>query len=50
VSSNIAGVTQAATETGGAATGVLEATKELNTQADVLRGAVNEFLTKVKAA
>lgn len=50
VSSNIAGVTQAATETGGSATGVLEATKELNIQADVLRGAVDEFLTKVKAA
>ena len=50
VSSNIAGVTQAATETGGAATGVLDATKELNAQADVLRGAVDEFLTKVKAA
>lgn len=50
VSSNIAGVTQAASETGGAASGVLDATKELNAQADVLRGAVDEFLSKVKAA
>lgn len=50
VSTNIAGVTQAASETGGAAIGVLDATKELNAQADVLRGAVDEFLSKVKAA
>lgn len=50
VSTNIAGVTQAATETGGAASGVLDATKELNAQADILRNAVDGFLTKVKAA
>jgi methyl-accepting chemotaxis protein len=50
VSSNIAGVTQAATETGDAAGGVLDATKELNEQTHILRGAVDTFLEKVKAA
>jgi hypothetical protein len=47
---NIAGVTQAASETGGAADGVLGATKELNEQTVILRGAVSTSLDKVKAA
>lgn len=50
VSSNITGVTQAASETGGAAGGVLDATKELNEQTEVLRSAVDRFLENVKAA
>lgn len=50
VSSNIAGVTQAASETGNAADGVLGATKELNEQTVILRGAVSSFLEKVKVA
>ena len=50
VSSNIASVTEAASETGNAATGVLNATAELNSQAQVMREAVSDFLGKVKAA
>ncbi|MGB0631011.1 MAG: methyl-accepting chemotaxis protein [Alphaproteobacteria bacterium] len=50
VSSHISDVTEAASETGGAANGLLNATQELNSQALVMRNAVDEFLEKVKAA
>lgn len=50
VSTNIGEVTQAAVETGGAARSVLDAATALNAQSDILRGRVNEFLTKVMAA
>ena len=50
VSSNIAGVTQAADETGNAAGQVLEAADGLAKEAESLRGQVNEFLAKVRAA
>ncbi|MEX2453284.1 MAG: methyl-accepting chemotaxis protein [Rhodospirillaceae bacterium] len=50
VTTNISSVSQAATETGSAAGQVLSAAKELSGQADRLRGAVDDFLTKVKAA
>ena len=50
VSSNIASFTEAASETDNAATGVLNATAELNSQAQVMREAVSDFLEKVKAA
>jgi methyl-accepting chemotaxis protein len=50
VSTHIVDVTTAATETGDAAINVLEATKEMNSQAVVLRHAVDEFLEKVKIA
>ena len=48
VSTHIADVTIGATETGNAAGNVLEATKEMNGQAVVLRRSVDEFLEKVK--
>ena len=50
VTTNIASVSQAANETGTAASQVLSAAKELGGQADRLRNAVNDFLSKVKAA
>lgn len=50
VSSNINGVTEAAGKTGTTASEVLEASSELAEQAEVLRGAVDDFLDKVKAA
>lgn len=50
VSAHISDVTDAASETGGAATGLLKATDELNSQAQIMRKAVDDFLEKVKAA
>ena len=50
VSSNIAGVTQAADETGTAASQVLDAAGGLAREAESLRGQVNDFLAKVRAA
>ncbi|MGO1119482.1 methyl-accepting chemotaxis protein [Rhodovibrionaceae bacterium A322] len=50
VSSNIGGVSQAADETGGAANQVLDASGELAQQAEALRGEVDAFLMKVRAA
>jgi methyl-accepting chemotaxis protein len=50
VSTHIADVTVGAEETGNSATGVLEATTEMNGQAAILRHAVDDFLYKVKAA
>ena len=50
VSNHISDVTHAASETGSAANGMLDATTELNSQAVVLRQAVDSFLEKVKAA
>jgi methyl-accepting chemotaxis protein len=50
VSSNIVDVSEAATETGEAASHLLGASHELSTQAKVLRSAVDEFLDKVRVA
>ena len=50
VSSNITGVTRAAGEAGSAASQVLGAASELSRQAEALRGQVDQFLTKVRAA
>ena len=50
VSANIAGVTQAANETGQAATTVMEISDTLNTQADLLRRDVEQFLADIKSA
>ncbi len=50
VSSNISGVSQAATETGSAATQMLSATAELAKQGEKLRGDVDGFLAKIRAA
>jgi len=50
VSENISGVTAAASETGSAATQVLGAAKELAQQAEKLRGEVNGFVERVRAA
>lgn len=50
VSTHIADVTIGASETGSAATSVLDATTEMNAQAAVLRRSVDEFLEKVKVA
>jgi methyl-accepting chemotaxis protein len=50
VSGNIAGVTQAAGETGAAATQVLGAAGELAHQAEMLRTQVDKFLSQVRAA
>ncbi len=50
VAANIAGVNEAAGETGAAATQVLTAADDLSRQADMLRGAVNGFLVKIRAA
>ncbi len=50
VSANIAGVTDAAGETGQAANQVLSAVNDLSRQSDVLRGSVDEFLQRVRAA
>ena len=50
VSSNIAGVTQAAGETGAASTQVLAAANELARQAETLRSEVDTFLATVRAA
>lgn len=50
VNTNISSVSDAANETGTAAKQVLSTGQELNQQATVLRGAIDDFLTKVKAA
>jgi methyl-accepting chemotaxis protein len=50
VSRNIAGVNQAASDTGAAAAQVLASARELSTQAEQLRGHVDEFLAAVRAA
>lgn len=50
VDSNIANVSQASAETGTAAGQVLEASKELAQQTDLLRSEVDKFLTAVRAA
>ncbi|MEI9985805.1 MAG: cache domain-containing protein [Aliidongia sp.] len=50
VSVNIVGVNQAASETGAAASMVLSSAEELGRQADTLRGNVDKFLAKIRAA
>ncbi len=50
VSDNVAGVTEGATATGTAAHGVKSAAESLSDQADRLRGQINDFLTKIRAA
>jgi methyl-accepting chemotaxis protein len=50
VSSNIVGVNQAASETGTAANQVLTSAEELGKQAETLRGDVDSFLAKIRAA
>jgi methyl-accepting chemotaxis protein len=50
VTSNILGVTEAATETGSAATEVLSASAILARQAEELSGDVHSFVTDVRAA
>lgn len=50
VSSNVTGVTQAASETGSAAQEVLSAAGELSQQSELLRSAVDDFISEVKAA
>ncbi len=50
VNQNISGVTQAVSETGAAARQVLSSAEELSQQSETLRGAVDGFLGKVRAA
>ena len=50
VNSNISGVTQAATETGNSASQVLDAAAQLSKQSELLRGEVDTFIEKVRAA
>ncbi|MDB5410061.1 MAG: putative methyl-accepting chemotaxis protein [Rhodospirillales bacterium] len=50
VSDTIAGVNQAAGETGASASHVLTAAEELGAQAEKLRGDVDKFLDKIRAA
>jgi methyl-accepting chemotaxis protein len=50
VSSNIAGVTKAASETGESSGQVLSAAQSLAKDAETLRGRVDDFLAKVRAA
>ncbi|WP_454016565.1 methyl-accepting chemotaxis protein [Azospirillum sp. Marseille-Q6669] len=50
VASNIAGVRQAATDTGAAATHVLSAAQELSQQAERLTGEVDDFLDGIRSA
>ncbi len=50
ISAHIGGVTTAATATGKAASDVLSNARELDNQSGMLRGAVDEFLAKVRAA
>jgi methyl-accepting chemotaxis protein len=50
ISANIGGVTTAAAATGAAASDVLANARELDTQSGMLRTAVDQFLTKVRAA
>ena len=50
VSANIVGVTQAANETGTAASQVLSSAKDLSKQSEMLREQVDTFLARVRAA
>ena len=50
ISAHIGGVSTAAAATGAAASDVLSNARELDNQSGMLRTAVNEFLTKVRAA
>jgi methyl-accepting chemotaxis protein len=50
ISSHIGGVTSAASATGAAASEVLSSARELDNQSGMLRRAVDEFLSKVRAA
>jgi methyl-accepting chemotaxis protein len=50
ISTNIGGVTSAAAATGAAAAEVLSNARELDKQSGMLRSAVDQFLTKVRAA
>jgi methyl-accepting chemotaxis protein len=50
VSTNIVGVTKAANDTGAASTQVLGAAGELSKQSESLRGQVDAFLSKIRAA
>jgi methyl-accepting chemotaxis protein len=50
VASNIAGVNDAAAETGSAAAHALGAADDLSRQADTLRNDVNGFLARIRAA
>ena len=50
ISAHIGGVTTAAAATGKAASDVLSNARELDNQSGMLRGAVDEFLAKVRAA
>jgi methyl-accepting chemotaxis protein len=50
VSTNIVGVTKAANDTGAASTQVLGAAGELSKQSEHLRGQVDTFLSKIRAA
>ncbi|HLJ21631.1 MAG TPA: methyl-accepting chemotaxis protein, partial [Stellaceae bacterium] len=50
VSANIGGVTQAAKQTGAAASEVLGASSELSKQASLVRSQVEKFLAAVRAA
>jgi methyl-accepting chemotaxis protein len=50
ISAHIGGVTTAASATGTAASDVLSNARELDTQSGMLRTAVDDFLTKVRAA
>jgi methyl-accepting chemotaxis protein len=50
ISANIGGVTTAAAATGAAASDVLANARELDNQSGMLRTAVDQFLTKVRAA
>jgi methyl-accepting chemotaxis protein len=50
ISNHIGGVSSAAEATGSAASQVLSNAKELESQSGMLRTAVDDFLTKVRAA
>jgi methyl-accepting chemotaxis protein len=50
VSSNIAGVNQAASETGAAAAQVLSSPSELSKQSETMRTEVEQFLANIRAA
>jgi methyl-accepting chemotaxis protein len=50
ISSNVAGVQQAAGDTGAAAHQVLQASSELSKQSETMRGQVEVFLSNIKAA
>jgi len=50
ISAHIGGVTTAAAATGSAASQVLSNARELDSQSGMLRGALDGFLTKLRAA